>query len=894
MRYRYFIAPLLISVGITYGYSYGQALSETEQKQYAERYNRTASTTHAPLYEPLAEQIFTDYGLADFTGTGIDLGGGPGHLAVELAKKTPGMHWINADINPYFFHYTRKMAADADVEQRINTLEADAQNLPLNNETADIVVSRGSFHLWNDKPKSFSEIYRVLKPGGVALIGRGFSENLPVEVARQIRKQQSRGGGGLNYDVTETAEEFEAIMKALNIDKYRIIIPQPAGSEDVSYGVWVEFYKPGFTRRQTTRTVVHTSVPSVEDRPVYVLEPLEVRGNIVRDVVMEPMSESPGLQSSKSVINREDIEKQGADTVIDAMEYVPGAWMETRGRKVKQFFSVRGQKYPYPDYAIDGALYREFHELPYFFSSHDIDRIEIMRSSAAMLTGISGLGGVVNIIPRDYTEPETSWELEYGSFNTNRFHISHGGSARNVSYMLGLGTPHTDGPDNRFAAENMTNFIGNVNWRPTEKLSIRSSLLHMFGKRQLALAEPPATKKLQTSEEWYDPLQATMAQLKVFYLASEKASTEFHAAYANRDNTYNSQTDSSHTSTHDWDFEWSLNLVQSLKLWENNTIRAGGFYNHWISPQGKRFFTGRRTDLETYALVLVDEHKFGNLEVDGGIKWQRTYINEYGAYNIEGSAQGFGKVPSITDEWEPSIINWNVGASYLVTPNLSLNANLAGGHIKPREGTLTTDLEKPENEERIKADTGVEMYVPDAGNLTLTGFFVRQNNALALSGQTREVDGRIHELWINRDQDQLGLEFEVQSVPLYDKAKVFFNIAGIRSRAEINGSMKKNEELPEVIVGGGVQLWHEGYDLNLFLKTVSSYESTRFAADATTPVPIGDYSTLNLTMGKSFGTKLRTRVYLEAINLTGEEYSTVVGYPDYGRRYSIGIRQVLK
>ena len=104
MNYRRLFAPVLVYLIMVYGYCYGQQRSETNMKDAAESYYRTASSKHAPLYKPLAEQIVTDYNLAGFTGTGIDLGGGPGHLAVELAKKTPDMHWINADINPYFFH----------------------------------------------------------------------------------------------------------------------------------------------------------------------------------------------------------------------------------------------------------------------------------------------------------------------------------------------------------------------------------------------------------------------------------------------------------------------------------------------------------------------------------------------------------------------------------------------------------------------------------------------------------------------------------------------------------------------------------------------------------------------------------------------------------------------
>jgi hypothetical protein len=82
-----------------------------------------------------------------------------------------------------------------------------------------------------------------------------------------------------------------------------------------------------------------------------------------RDLIVRPMTESPGLDTAMSVIGRKEIEEQRAYSVVDAMNYVPGAWTETRGRKVKQFYSVRGQRYPYPGYLVDGAWFREFHEI---------------------------------------------------------------------------------------------------------------------------------------------------------------------------------------------------------------------------------------------------------------------------------------------------------------------------------------------------------------------------------------------------------------------------------------------------------------------------------------------------------------------------------------------------
>ena len=207
-------------------------------------FSRTSGTVLAPVYGPRAEQIVMEYNLADKEGIGIDLGGGSGNLVVELSKLTTRMHWINADINPASFPHLSKIAAEADVGHRISMMFADAQELPFRDDYADIIVSRGSFHLWDDKLKAFSEIYRVLKPGGVAYIGRGFSDNLPVDIACKIRGAQEERGNFPKYDVVETARNLEHIMKSLEIKEYSIRIPRPPGSEGVNYGVWVEFHKP--------------------------------------------------------------------------------------------------------------------------------------------------------------------------------------------------------------------------------------------------------------------------------------------------------------------------------------------------------------------------------------------------------------------------------------------------------------------------------------------------------------------------------------------------------------------------------------------------------------------------------------------------------------------------
>ncbi|MHC4626189.1 MAG: class I SAM-dependent methyltransferase [Planctomycetota bacterium] len=201
---------------------------------------RTSRKTLAPVYAPLAEQLVSDLNLREKEGIGIDLGSGPGTLILELCERT-GLHWINADINPDFFPQFFEQAIERGFGGRVSAIFADAHSLPFHDDYADVIISRGSFPFWEDKTQGFHEICRVLKPGAVAYIGRGFSRNLPVETARTIRAKQ---GKKMKYDRTEAAEELHQIMIALNIETFRIHRPAPVGSEDVNYGVWVEFHKP--------------------------------------------------------------------------------------------------------------------------------------------------------------------------------------------------------------------------------------------------------------------------------------------------------------------------------------------------------------------------------------------------------------------------------------------------------------------------------------------------------------------------------------------------------------------------------------------------------------------------------------------------------------------------
>ena len=96
----------------------------------------------------------------------LDVGAGPGHLLVALARKLPHATLRGVDISPHMTDEARRLIEPAGLTARITIQQADAAALPFETSTFDCVVSMMSYHLWDDPPKGLVEIRRVLKPGG--------------------------------------------------------------------------------------------------------------------------------------------------------------------------------------------------------------------------------------------------------------------------------------------------------------------------------------------------------------------------------------------------------------------------------------------------------------------------------------------------------------------------------------------------------------------------------------------------------------------------------------------------------------------------------------------------------------------------------------------------------
>jgi arsenite methyltransferase len=169
-------------------------LRQAIQDEYAEVAANPEKGFHFHTGRPLARMLeyadewlegLPESSIESFAGTGnpfslgelrpgervVDVGCGAGIDSLIAAKKVgPDGRVIGVDMTPSMLEKARQGAQEAGL-RNVEFREGYAEELPIVDGWADVVISNGVLNLMPDKGAALEEMSRVLKPGGRLQIG---------------------------------------------------------------------------------------------------------------------------------------------------------------------------------------------------------------------------------------------------------------------------------------------------------------------------------------------------------------------------------------------------------------------------------------------------------------------------------------------------------------------------------------------------------------------------------------------------------------------------------------------------------------------------------------------------------------------------------------------------
>ncbi|MBU5638245.1 malonyl-ACP O-methyltransferase BioC [Geomonas sp. Red69] len=184
--------------------------AEIDRDKVRESFHRQATDydRHAVVQGRVVEKLL---GLLQAEGVSparlLDIGAGTGRLLARLTDLYPDMDAVGVDLAPGMC----QTAAENLAGRRVRMVNADAESLPFEAESFDVVVSTSTYQWLATLDQAFSEARRVLAPGGVFCFAL-FGERTLFEL-RESYRAAVEGGGDRTHSFFPCAEVSAALER---------------------------------------------------------------------------------------------------------------------------------------------------------------------------------------------------------------------------------------------------------------------------------------------------------------------------------------------------------------------------------------------------------------------------------------------------------------------------------------------------------------------------------------------------------------------------------------------------------------------------------------------------------------------------------------------------------
>jgi len=613
------------------------------------------------------------------------------------------------------------------------------------------------------------------------------------------------------------------------------------------------------------------------------------------DISIEVIGEQDTVPSSTPVyvIEKEEIQKQGATSVADVLKRMPGfaindvgygADIHTgtyyRGASINQsVFLINGRPITNNVNTYHGAT--DLNSIPV----EAIERVELSSGVASALYGSSAFGGVVNIITKEgYGKPKLTGSVEFGSLNLNNQQFSFGGAVGDARYNFSferyfvdnryrvpVGAANRDGEGFLFNADTATStYFGNIALDLDTRNTLNLDVKTLSSRRGLIYFGFP----LQRDRLDHDGLNIGLSW-KTRLGNGDRSNLTTTIGY-NQDyfSTYGPTGDFYRTGILDSQ-QLSARVDHEWQLSDHNKLRWGLDLKNYdlngdvLSTNPIRLAnneTENRSVLNTALFAVNSWNITNNFQVDLGLR--QSFDGEFGSY-----------------------LNPSVGLRYALTPTIAMRGSWAGGQRNPGLDQLyvydtvhgwepNPDLE-PENGSTWTAGVDIEFSENLTGQFTYFGSSI--DNRLGIIAGRWENIGLV---------DTNGLEAALQ-LKLNSGWSTFLNYT--YTDAQIKTGTERGLQLgmiPYSVLQAGVGYQNSGWQANLYM----TYNSGARRAFFTNP---GDQNTdfvasfVNLDFSGRIPvtSTLGLTVYLE--NLLGEQYERANRIYSPGFTFRVGLSSSL-
>jgi ubiquinone/menaquinone biosynthesis C-methylase UbiE len=185
------------------------ALIQRAHFSHGESYDRHTARLFRGIHTSVVEDVAA---AAPPGGTVLDAGCGSGRLAVLIAGRRPDLHVRGIDLEPGMVKVAALRAEQEDLTSRVQFTAADLADLPLPDDSVDLIVSTASLHHWADVDAVIASLGRVLRPGGQMWI-----YDFRLVPAGHVRSASQRLGSRVDRSLVRTGRFPAALFQRLAV-----------------------------------------------------------------------------------------------------------------------------------------------------------------------------------------------------------------------------------------------------------------------------------------------------------------------------------------------------------------------------------------------------------------------------------------------------------------------------------------------------------------------------------------------------------------------------------------------------------------------------------------------------------------------------------------------------